>query len=560
MDHLDGDCCRYMLHLMPCASRLALASVSAPWNALVWEQEILGLKIIGLPHHAPRQIEYCFDRVADAITCSIFLPARREFAATVMLGQAVADALDQRHFVSGRFLNVEVSMAWHCELLSRANGRLLPGIRGLVTNAVQPELLTALRPPVLTFQHWDLERDPLQTRVPLDGVIDLTIGSQQHREYEPWMGEDEEEDEEEGLAAMLASLPLGLRRLQCELQYDDYGESLHIPDTPRVRKAWVRVAPTVEHIVMHGGRMMDDVLLFTHCASLLPALRLGFRALRVLHLPGGAPSDESAMLYLIHSAARASLDVLSAALPSLVSIGALHVGTGEGRHAPAYITDARLQSEYVQDVQGLAALGLRGLRYPCRGARPLPRLRELYVRCHHEYDDGRLLLAAMTEAWLRHLPHVSHVNVEYHSWGLMRGADVARALAPLQSLCLPGFEATRRTVQLLLRPHCDGCGFSGLDGEPLGEQDATQLFRRALPGLGVRVRYRDADRAPAWTTTPDAVSERPAGDVAAWSRAPWPIAACVQTPCPELRYGERGWGMQDLASPPPSGFVSVSKV
>uniref|UniRef100_A0A7S4IW50 Uncharacterized protein n=1 Tax=Prymnesium polylepis TaxID=72548 RepID=A0A7S4IW50_9EUKA len=112
-------------------------------------------------------------------------------------------------------------------------------------------------------------------------------------------------------------------------------------------------------------------------------------------------------------------------------------------------------------------------------------------------------------------------------------------MASLQGLCLPGFEAERRSVQLL-RTDCNSCGFRGLDGEPLSERACNLFLRDALPGLSASVRYVDPDDLPDDDRSGERVlanlPEIMSGDDN-WDFPFWTGNARTMLPCPQLKLG-----------------------
>jgi len=532
IDSLTDDCKEYVIQAAPCSTRLALAAASSCWHALVWAQETLWLKVTfgeGVLTSTADQPEY--DRLADALVSSLQLPeADIQHAApllqllSVLLGGPVSRVGFLGVYARTHMLAAGARL---CNALFSQDARIVAAPRMMCSDEgpLPPDMHKALRLVMRTtamqLSNWSLPQGRLQ----LEGLLELVIDSPAEGVIDDWP---------DLLTRVLALLPTGLRRLVAELPLNDDGDTAVVPDTPGVREAWVRVAPTLEHLVLHA-----DSYFSSSFAALEPAMKLGWKALKELHVPG---SGDSAVLHLVHSACGGSLEAFSDAMPCLHSLGGLEVQTREmaDNLVPNFVSGLSRQRAYLRDKSSMAVIGLRGLSCITR---PLPRLRVVHMHMNctlciaaapdcDQVSDGYAKLEELCTA-VRLLPQVRHFFIHYYSEELIPLVDVARALASLQGICLPGFESERRSIQFL-RTDCNSCGFCSPDGEPLSERECNALFRLALPGLEVRVRYVDPDE--------HRISDR-SGESALANRLHgddfplWPQNACAMLPCPALKTG-----------------------
>eukprot|EP00966_Prymnesium_polylepis_P286350 6614835-Prymnesium_polylepis.1 len=445
-DVLTDDCARHLLQLATCSTRLALAAVSSRWHALVWMQETLWLNVTvrsdGFPD--PKLGRLGFDRLADVLVHHAQLSDESLQAGETNLLRFVDTALQEGPASHAAFLGISGtgdaldSYAHLCSSLFQHDARVAPGVRTICSQGALPpdmydELRHTVRATSLALYNWSLPNDgPTQRgRLKLEGLVELVIDRPSD--------DVDSDDWPDLLTRVLAHLPAGLRRLVCELPLDEEGSCVIMPDTDSVREAWVRVAPTLEHLVLHG-----DSFFTPSFAVFAPAMQKGWGALRELQVPG---SDGSAALALIHSACGGSLEAFSDAMPCLQSLGGLTV---HGRSAveydrlmlmslirfhssdiklqvPSFLAGSDRQRAYLKDENHLAAIGLRGLNLNAASAstRPvLPRLRVLFVYC--SLSGGCEALADFCNAWRLHLPQVRHVFIQYYQEELSPLVDVAR--------------------------------------------------------------------------------------------------------------------------------------
>jgi len=295
-------------------------------------------------------------------------------------------------------------------------------------------------------------------------------------------------------STLLAAVPAGLHRLILCLCEADFAPAVHerfvMPSEAEMPAIWSRLSPTLQQLVIPSRDCS--------CVNALPMSFFQWRwsQLQVLFVP------PQSLYHAITHSFSGSVVLFSDALPNLRSLGTVDLcpSGAQSRSPKCWFFDAL---PYPGTVGGKA-----------RSA--FAKLERLYldVNCpgysthssdsrewNNRYEAGCHLSTIVTNL-ITYTPWVKHLDIEYYEEGHVPLNQVAQLIAPLQLPCMPGCEL--RTVQFL-RNSVNAQGFFDNADEPLSELAATDLFRRFLPGMHVRVRYScpESDpEFPEWGVSP----------------------------------------------------------